>query len=240
LTLDVSKETPLGPPADLGPAVFMVDYSNVTSFLGSGVTHGGATLQGTNTITRLLAEDITPTGANAGYDVVQFRFTVVNFNTAAVTFRPRVRFWWADGAGGAPGTYYSVPVAVGYTFNPVMMNGLSASVFTANIPAGQFAMPGVTFWAGLTFDNNNGTTGASAAQLNNLGQALFNPPTIGTSADRFFITLAAGEFFGTNNPVGSLNNLGGNPPANFGWEFTVDVPVGVEEQSWSTIKGLFR
>ena len=240
LTLDVANETALGPPTDFGPAVFMVDYSNVTSFLGSGVANGGATLQGTNTITKLMADDIVPTGANAGYDVVQFKFSVVNFNSVPLTFRPRVRFWLADGAGGAPGTYYSVPAAVGYTFNPVTMNAGSATIFTATIPAGQFTMPGVPFWAGMTFDNNGGATGATAAQLNNLGQALFNPPTIGTSADQFFLTQAAGSFFPTNNPAGSLANLGGNPPANFGWEFTVDVPVGVEDGSWSTIKGLFR
>ena len=240
LTLQVSEEAALGVPAEFGPAALIVEYSNVSSFLGSGVAQGGATLQGTNTITKLLADDITPTGANAGSDVVQFKFTVVNFNTVPVSFRPRVRFWLADGPGGAPGTYYSVPAAVGYTFNPVTLNASSASIFTAGIPAGQFTMPGVTFWAGVTFDNNNGTTGATAAQLNNLGQALFHPPTIGTSADLFFITQAAGSFFPATSPSGALTNLGGNPPANFGWEFTVDVPVGVQDESWSKIKGLFR
>lgn len=217
-----------------------VDYSNVTTFLGSTALNGGAANQAGNTITRLTADDITPTGTNAGLDVLEFRFSVVNLNTVPITYRPRVRFWFANGAGGAPGTYYNVPVSVGFTFNPLTLAAGSASVYFTTLAPGQFTMPGTTFWAGVTFDNNTGATGATAAMLNNLGQGLFNPPTVGSSADQYFHTTAAGSFFTTANPVGALANFSGNPVANFGWEFTTDVTVGVEKDSWTGIKSLYR
>lgn len=213
-------------------------YSNVTTFLGAGVANGGAALQAGNTITRLVADDLTPTGG--GVDVFDFTFSVVNFDAVALTFRPRVRFWFADGAGGGPGTYYNLPASVGFTFNPVTVNATTIVLFTASLGTGQMTMPTSTFWAGMTFDDNNGTTGATAAQLNNLGQGLFGPATVGSSADLYFETTAAGSFFGVNNPAGSLLNLNGNPPASFGWEFNVDTTVAVDEVEWSAVKALYR
>ena len=49
-------------------------------------------------------------------------------------------------------------------------------------------------WAGIAFDNNGGATGATAAQLDNLAQGIFSPPDLGTSADQYFVTTAAGSF----------------------------------------------
>jgi hypothetical protein len=242
LQLRVVKEYALSGPSKGAPSHIAVPpsvkYSNVGTFLGAGVANGGAVLQGTNTITRLTADDLTPTGG--GLDVIEFKFSVVNFNQSTVTFRPRIRFWFADGAGGAPGTYYNVPVTVGFSFNPITMNPLTANVVTATLGAGVMTMPTSTFWAGITFDNNSGTTGATAAQLNNLGQGLFGPPTAGSSADLYFATTAAGSFFPTNNPAGATGNLGGTPAANFGWEFSSDSPIAVESSAWGRVKGLYR
>jgi hypothetical protein len=36
-------------------------------------------------------------------------------------------------------------------------------------------LPSGTFWAGITFDDNNGTTGATLVQLDNLGKGVFRP-----------------------------------------------------------------
>jgi hypothetical protein len=85
---------------------------------------------------------------------------------------------------------------------------------------------------GLTFDNNSGATGATATQLNNLGMGLFDPPTIGTSADAMFQTTAAGDF-AVNNPAGSLFNFNGNPPANAFFGMSV-----VPEPATMTLAGL--
>lgn len=215
-------------------------YSNITGFTGSVLTHGGTVLSAGNRITRLLADDITPIGATAGLDVTSFTFSVANLNSVSVGFRPRVRFWNADGAGGAPGSYYSLPAAVGFSFNPVTLGPNSITLLTATLAAGQFTMPSTTFWAGMTFDNNTGGTGATSAQMNLIGQGLFDPPTVGSSLDVHFLTTGAGSFFPTANPAGTLGNVGGNPPANYGWEFNVDLPVPTKATSWSRIKTLYR
>jgi hypothetical protein len=85
-------------------------------------------------------------------------------------------------------------------------------------------MPTGTFWAGVTFDGNNGTTGATLANLNNLGPGIFDPPTLGSSQDQFFATNSAGSFL-ANNPAGSFFNFGGSPVANFGWAFSGTPPA---------------
>jgi hypothetical protein len=224
----------------VAPDVIVGAYSNVTNFLGSGFAAGGSAVQSGNTITRLIADDLTPNPIYGGLDVVSFSFGVVNFNATAVSFRPRVRFWFADGAGGLPGTYYNLPAAVGFTFNPVVMNGGTATVFTGNVGAGAFQMPGVPFWAGITFDNNGGATGATAAQLDNIGVALFDPPTAGSSADQLFATTAAGSFFAPNSPAGATLNFSGNPVANAGWAFNVDNATPAETSSWGRLKKIYR
>lgn len=238
--LIVEDQFPAAIAGVLAPNAIVGAYSNVTNFLGSGFAPGGAALQSGNTITRLVADDLTPNPVYAGLDVVSISFALVNLNPAAVTFRPRVRFWFADGAGGQPGTYYNLPAAVGFTFNPVIMNGGTATVFTGNLGAGSFLMPGVPFWAGVTFDDNGGTTGATATQLNNLGVALFDPPTVGSSADQLFVTSAAGSFFPTAGPAGATVNFGGNPVANAGWAFNVDNATPVETSSWGRLKKIYR
>src|SRR5262249_16854906 len=96
----------------------------------------------------------------------------------------------------------------------------SAISFAANTGSSFFFhptgvnVPSGTFWIGLTFDNNAGATGATDTELDNLGMALFDPPTVGTSTDNAFETTAAGGFL-VNNPAGPTFNLGGSPPANF-------------------------
>jgi hypothetical protein len=199
-------------------------YDNTLNFSGQVFLNGGAANQSGNTITRLVADDITPLSGYAGMPIQTISFSVANLNSVAVSARPRLRIYGSDGPGGAPGT-----VIAGFSFNPI--------TFTANTSAGFTFSPGInvpngTFWMGLTFDDNTGTTGATAAQLNNLGMALFNPVGIGTSADIAFQTTAAGSFL-ANNPAGSTFNLGGNPVANFFFGITV-----VPEPSEFTLAGL--
>lgn len=238
--LHVVGEYAFGAPTVTRVAVLVPDYENVTNFLGQGFANGGAALQGANTITALVADDVTPNGAHAGMDITQFYFSVANFSAVPVTARARVRFWFADGAGGGPGTYYNVPAAVGFSFNPIAFNP-GISVFFTNLAAGQFTMPAGKIWAGMTFDDNNGTTGATAAQMNLLGQGLFNPPNVGSSADQAFQTAVAGSFFTIANPAGALFNFGaGGPVASFGWAFLVDVPVPAKKVSWGHLKYLYR
>lgn len=207
-------------------------YSNITGFSGSAFAPGGSALQGTNTITRMMMDDLTPSGVLAGERVTAVRFTVFNNNTAPVAARARIRFWNADGAGGGPGTYYTgnvgtgAPGPVGFTFNALSF-APGVTTLTGTFAGAEWTMPSGRFWAGVTFDNANG--GDQTALFNNMGQGIFNPVDLGSSTRDFFATTAAGSFFAPNNPAGSLSNFGADPqPAgNFGWEFVVPAPGSV-------------
>lgn len=194
-------------------------YSDVTTFLGQGVLNGGAALVGANTITALVADDLTFT-RGVPVNVVQYRFSVANANAAAVSFRPRIRFY-ANNAG-APGTLIG-----GNTFNAVSVPAGNVTIFTAPLnTATPFVMTTQTIWAGITFDNNSGATGATLAQLNNLGQGVYNPPDRGSSADSAFRTSAAGDFLASNPAGASFNTTG--VVDNFGWELISAAPVAAQ------------
>ncbi len=206
-------------------------YSNVTTFSGYGYAGGGATSVSGDTITTMVADDITPVAGLAGDNVVSFTFSAGSFNSTTVSARPIVSIYEADN-GGAPGTLLTTIV-----FNPIAFASDTVGLYTATSATGFFALPSGTFYAGLSFDNNSGATGATVAQLNNLGQGLFNPPTVGSSADSFFQAMSAGSI-GTNDPSGSFYFFGGSPVANFGWAFTVATAAIVPEPSSVVLSGI--
>src|SRR5437016_10543727 len=75
----------------------VIAYGDKTTFTGGAFPNGGAQLQGGNTITRYVADDITPDPTFVGQSVTQFTFSVANLNGATVTARPRVQFVATDG-----------------------------------------------------------------------------------------------------------------------------------------------
>lgn len=186
-------------------------YDNTVNFLGQAYANGGAANQSGNIITKMVCDDLE--GIHpffVGKSVTSVTFSVANLNTVSVSVRARIRFYLEDGTGGGPGTYIT-----GYSFNPFTFSS-GVTNLTGNLGAG-FVLPATKIWAGITFDNNTGGTGATLAQLNNFGVGLFDPPTFGTSQDRLFGTSAAGSFVG-NSPAGSQFNFGGSPVANAGWK----------------------
>jgi hypothetical protein len=188
-------------------------YSNITTFTGFGFANTGAAVDPTNaanTITKLVLDDLTLIQNTPS--ITGIRFTVANFNGVAVSARPLIRIFQADGAGGAPGTILAT-----LNFNPISFGAGSVATFTFNPGTTIFTPTNNKIWVGMVFDNNSGTTGATVAQLNNLGQGVFNPPTRGSSADLFFQSTTNGPFT-TSNPAGSNLNFGGSPVANFGLE----------------------
>ena len=201
------RRVPLAPSLLFGPSADAV-YSNLQTFRQQSFAAGGATQQFLNTITRLAADDLNLVGTPP-YSINGFRFTVTNLNAVDVTARPLVRFYLPNGPGGGPGTLIEAR-----TYNPTVFTaGVVGTIKTSS----QFVLRTSHIWVGVVFDNNGGTTGATAAQLDNLAQGIFSPPTLGTSTDLYFVTTAAGSF-ASDNPVGTLTNFGGAPPANFGWE----------------------
>jgi hypothetical protein len=191
----------------------VVVYSNHTGTPAGAFPNGGAATQGTNTITLLVADDISPISAAVGQSVTQFTFSAANQNPTPVTVRPRVQFFDTTGAGGAPG---NLLLTLSFP-QTTLVTGVSL-LQSAPLTPGQFVLPSI-FWAGVVFDDNNGATGITAAQLDNVGQAVFNPPTVGSSFDVAWQSTNPG--IQGNNQAGSGFNLRGTPPVNFGWEFQV-------------------
>jgi len=194
-------------------------YSNLTTFTGSSHSNGGAATDpgnGANTLTAMAADDIAMNPSFAAYPITSMRWAVGNLNSTAVSTRMYTLFYAANGPSGGPGT-----LLTGFVFNPVTLAAGTVTTFSFT-PATPIGILPVNFWAGLAFDNNSGGTGATAAQLNLLGNGTFNPPTVGSSQDLYF--QSSNNSFLTNNPSGGFFFFNGTPVANFGWEFTVGVP----------------
>lgn len=224
--LQILTVTPVNQPLSLSiNGVSTVDptsvYSNVTTFAGSAFSNGGSEVQSGNTITRLVGDSLGLSGT-APFTVTSFTFTVSNLNTVDVSARPRVRFYNNDNPAGGPGT-----TIAGYSYNPITFSPTSVIRLNSGALTTPFVISGTSVWAAITFDNNTGATGATQAQLDLLGQGIYNPVDRGSSTDGFFRTTAAGSYFSAN-PPGAFGYFGGTPAANFGWELNAPASVPVE------------
>ncbi len=190
----------------------LIPFSNITNASGYVFSAGGAEVQGENTITRLIADDIEPVPGAEGLPVSQVSAVIHNSNSSEVTFRVLGRFW-SDSVGG--------PGALEYADSFGIITLAADETRTITLSPVGFLLPSGLFYAGLVFDNAGGTTGAGAAELNALQLVLYDPPTIGASGDFFFRTTGAGDF-AVNNPDGGFYWFSGEPVANFGWEFQVN------------------
>lgn len=196
----------------------MFIYDNTQTNSGSYFPNGGATNQGGNTITTLVADDVTPIGSYGGQTISNIYYSVANGNVTAVSARLRVGFWYANGAGGGPGTFIQ-----GFTLGPFSFPlGYYYSSFS---PGAAMTMPTNTFWFGMSFDDNTNSTGITAAQLNNLGMVIYGLPAIGSSVNHAFQTTSAGSFF-ASNPAGSIFSFSGSPPPPADFYFGLSIVGG--------------
>jgi hypothetical protein len=201
-------------------------YDNTSSITGNFFANGGAATVGSTVATAMVADDITAGPGLGGLPVNSISFSLVNGNSAStaasVTFSPELLFYQSDPTTGAPTTLITQ-----INLNPITLSSFTGNLFTVSTSAagGFFTMPTGLFWAGIVF-TDGGTGSATAAELNNLGQFLSGPPTLGSSADAFFISTAAGP--SGPNPPGGFFNFGGTatgaPPGDFAWQFTSAVP----------------
>ena len=215
-------------------AANVVLYSDTTNFTGFATANGGAALiSGLNT-TKLIADDLTFSASSAGQSVLQFSFPVANLSAAAITARPRIRFYKDDNSG-APGTYIT-----GYSFTAFSI-APGVSTFFTTLPVGSFVLPTVapgaateTIWAGITYDNSGAST-TTNAQLNNLGVGTFDPPTVGSSKASAFITSAASTGL-ASNPAGASFTLT-SAAASFSWELQVGAAAVPEPGAVALLMG---
>jgi hypothetical protein len=184
-------------------------YSDITTFTGSAIANEGSAVQSGNTITALMADSLGLIGTPP-FSVHSFKFSVANFDVVDITARTLVRFYSADGTAGSPGT-----LIAGFSLPPFLFSASTVELF--NITDMPFTVTTQAIWAGIVFDNDTATTGATAGDLDNLGQGIFDPIDKGSSTDDIFATNTAGSFLG-DNPPGTTGNLFGSPLANFGWE----------------------
>jgi PEP-CTERM motif len=189
-----------------------VIYDN-TTILGFGYAGGGATMLNGSLVTNVVADDITPAAGSAGMGVTSFTYSIQNFNSVVVTTSPIISFWAGAAGVDEPGTLLAT-----ITISPITIAAGSKSVFTDSSPTAFFTVPSGLFWAGESFSDFGGTTGATAGELNNLGLTIAGPPAIGSSQDLFF--LATPDQQGSNDPIGGLFFFSGQPVANFAWQFS--------------------
>jgi hypothetical protein len=211
-------------------------YSDITTFSGQGFAGGGAgavTLSGTaGNLTAMTADDITTVAPNGG-TVTGVTFSVANFNAAAVSAQVVLSFYDTTGTGGGPGAYLG-----GLIFNPISFTAGSVQNFGYNPGTTIFNLPtagalgGGSFWVGEQFFSSTATT----AQLNNLGEGIFGPPTVGSSQDVFFQSTSYTSSL-TSNPTGGFEYFNGSPVANFGFAFT-GTAIAVPEPGSLALCGL--
>ncbi len=192
-------------------------YSNVTTSGNNGFSAGGTTQVGSSLVTTMVCDDLRLGTSPAVAHITGVRFSVANFDANTVSARPSIAFFQDDRVGGGPGT-----AAGGVTFSSATLPPSSASVLASGPLANAIDVPvdiaNPVVWACQYFDNNGGATGATQAQMNNLGFVFFNPPDLGSSEDVYFGSSGAGS--PASNPMGFFDNFGGppNPIANIGWE----------------------
>jgi hypothetical protein len=198
-------------------------YNNLThSILPPQVFfNGGAT--DVDPVTHLVADNIDPLAGHAGEELSSFKFTMENNNLVAVTIIPTVQLYDTTGLNGGPGEFLG-----GIVFNPVTLPATtlqtegSGDLVAEGVRLFLPVTNGGDFWAGVSFSTGDGAT-ATAAQLNNIGQQVFNPPSIGSSTDLIYESNGTGSF-PVDNPAGVIGNFGGSPVANFGLQFSTISP----------------
>lgn len=192
-----------------------VIYDNTTGFQGSAGINGGVASDTGTRQTFLLLDDLTYNPAMALTNVTQIVFSLANLNSTSQALSPSIRLYNSNGTGGGPGT-----LITGFNFNPVTVAATNVTLLTFNVPAAnQFLLPSSgTIWVGVYFSSNSQT----AAVLNNFGMGLFDPPAIGSSQDRDFLSSTTSTQT-TSNPAGSIRTspFGGSPVANYGFKITV-------------------
>ncbi|MBL7817715.1 MAG: T9SS type A sorting domain-containing protein [Saprospiraceae bacterium] len=201
---------------DADPLAF---YSNLTNPLSSSYPVQDAGTVSGNNITGMICDNLTLAGTPP-FSLGKFSFVVANTNTSAVTIRPRIRFYLADGPNGTPGT-----IIAGFSFNSISISGNNATTLSIK-PLLPLTITSNNIWAGILYDNEDGSTSATPTQLGKFGVALYNPVVVGSSTDLFFQTTsypATGSFL-ENNPVGTTYTLP-STVANFGWELMLSSTI---------------
>jgi hypothetical protein len=172
------------------------------------------------------------TTINPGALIGSISFSVVNEGATSVDAGFVLAVYDTDGAGGAPGTRLYTAGGGVRTYAP------GERIITGNYPI-PIAIPASgDLWIGLYFDNFdralNTNTSATIRELNELGLGIYNAPTIGSSADNFFVNSSGANtsgFLAASNPSGTITSLGGTPVSNIGFRLGLAAATAPEPSS---------
>ncbi|MBL7815752.1 MAG: T9SS type A sorting domain-containing protein [Saprospiraceae bacterium] len=221
--LEIVKSEPIQTAPNTNPVSFgsqsllavdpLAVYSNVTNSLSSVYPIQDAGVVSGNSITGMICDNLTLVGTPP-FSIGKITFVVSNSNASAVTVRPRMRFFLANAPFSKPGTSLG-----GFSFNSVSIppNSKTTLAIKTSEP---FIINSNSIWAGMLFDNANGSTSATAVQLGQCGMHIYDPIDLGSSTTSFFQTNSypsSGSFL-EDYPIGDTYLLQNNVPANFGWE----------------------
>jgi len=179
-----------------GAAAETTRYSNVDNFALSGFSHGADT-----------AWDDLTLAAGPG-QIANFDFSIANFGGAALSSVDIVVSFSDDAALDGPDAGDNrIDINFGTVdLNAILGGGGLGSLGVVTLNSGDLTGLGISLpegpagftWMGVTFTNAVGVANAD------VGQGIFDPPTVGASGDVFFL-----DSFG-------LAGFGGDPVANFG------------------------
>jgi hypothetical protein len=185
-------------------------YQNTTTQVGAFLFNGAATI-GTDLAANIDINELTLASGSAGASITSLSFIAFNFNAAAVVARPVIYIWATDGAGGNPGTLLGKFVLADQTL------AVGTNTISFTVPGGPIIPSNMQIWAGIGFDNDNGASPITAAQLNALGGLTYHPATVGTDGpNALFIPPGSA----LTNPA--VNPFGATFGANYGWTVTAE------------------
>ena len=205
----------LGTKATRGAPDFTSAYDNTINFTGVGTSSGAVGPANGSTGTFMDADDLNVIASEFSKPVVGFTFSSSNGNSVVVNASPTVVFWTNN--ANAPATLLKT-----VRFNPIPLSALSVNLWTYAPGVPLFTLPASgKIFMGVSWDNFADVTnsGISDLQLSKVGQGVFNPPVVGSSADSFWTSNGFGNN-AVNNPLGITTNFGGSPVASFGDSLT--------------------
>lgn len=215
-----------GVQAQATPYVYENMSGGVIANYAGWFANGGTSGTGTSAITKFVGDDIFSIGGPT-YKLGRLDWTEVNGNSSTCSVAPQITFHLMDAnLNPTSWVYY-----LNFTASTLAAGTIYDSYY--DLTSQNWLMPGKWFEIGISFKGGN--SGATTTKMNNIGQAIFNNPTVG---DTSFTDSNMGGYYGgsydnffesTSAMIGNVNNPAGlsgywfggyptYPQGSFGWE----------------------
>jgi hypothetical protein len=191
-------------------------YQNTTNPTGGSIVFGGTAQFRDLLSTNVDINELTLAPGSTGLTIDSISFRAYNFNPVAVEVSTLVSIWEGDGPGGGPGSNVQM-----FGIENSQLAAESETIVTFTEPGRGLIVPDVmNFWFGVSFNNANGQSPITAAELNQLGALTYHPSTVGTDGPQAYFGPP-----GTFLPDPVVEPLGSAFGANFGWTIDGGIPT---------------